>query len=170
MKKRVDYQLYNRREQLEQRRHLRSNGTPAEAAMWKLLKNKKIMGLQWRRQFSVGSYILDFYCPSLHLCIELDGEPHYTPEGAEQDKTRTEWLLNEYGIHILRFENHLVFDYPQSVIAEIELTINELQHLNSLLRSTPSKTEGELLVSKSNLDSSSVLEEGDHEVVEAFKH
>ena len=58
--------------------------------------------------------------------------PHYTPEGAEQDKTRTEWLLNEYGIHILRFENHLVFDYPQSVIAEIELTINELQHLNSL--------------------------------------
>ena len=132
MKKRVDFQLNNRREQLEQRRHLRSNGTPAEAAMWKLLKNKKIMGLQWRRQFSVGSYILDFYCPSLHLCIELDGEPHYTPEGAEQDKTRTEWLLNEYGIHILRFENHLVFDYPQSVIAEIELTINELQHLNSL--------------------------------------
>ena len=62
MKKRVDYQLNNRREQLEQRRHLRSNGTPAEAAMWKLLKNKKIMGLQWRRQFSVGSYILDFYC------------------------------------------------------------------------------------------------------------
>ena len=42
MKKRVDYQLNNRREQLEQRRHLRSNGTPAEAAMWKLLKNKKI--------------------------------------------------------------------------------------------------------------------------------
>ena len=78
MKKRVDYQLNNRREQLEQRRHLRSNGTPAEAAMWKLLKNKKIMGLQWRRQFSVGSYILDFIvllyiyvsnlmvCPTIH--------------------------------------------------------------------------------------------------------
>ena len=129
MNHRPDTQQNNRHDQMKQRRYLRSNGTPAEAAMWNLLKNKQIMGLQWRRQFSVGPYILDFYCPQLHLCIELDGEPHYSPEGVEQDHTRTEWLQKDRGIQTLRFENHLVFDYPQNIIAEIELTIKELTHL-----------------------------------------
>ena len=130
MKNRLDIQQNNRRDQLEQRRNLRSNGTPAEAAMWNILKGKKIMGLQWRRQFSIGPYILDFYCPKIHLCIELDGEPHYTLKGMEQDQIRTEWLQEEHGIHILRFENHLVFDYPQNVVAEIELAIKELGYYN----------------------------------------
>ena len=142
MNKQADTQSNNRHELLEQRRNLRSNATPAERAMWKLLKGKQIMGLQWRRQFSIGPYILDFYCPQLHLGIELDGEPHFTAEGIESDQIRSLWLQEKHGIHILRFENHLVFDYPQNIIAEIEMAIEELMFSNSLpLRGTPSKTE-----------------------------
>ena len=124
MKKRVDYQLNNRREQLEQRRHLRSNGTPAEAAMWKLLKNKKIMGLQWRRQFSVGSYILDFYCPKAKLCIELDGASHFTPYGLEADSNRSQFL-SKLGIRVLRFENRVLKETPELVIETIRNALNE---------------------------------------------
>ena len=152
MKKQANTQSSNRRELLEQRRNLRSNATPAEAAMWKLLKGKQIMGLQWRRQFSIGPYILDFYCPKLHFCIELDGEPHFTAEGMEKDKIRAQWLQEVHNIHILRFENHLVFDYPQSIMAEIEITAKELIYSNSLplFEGTPIKTEGEPIDSKSN--------------------
>jgi very-short-patch-repair endonuclease len=82
----------NRTEQKHLRRELRNEGTPAEATLWFHLKERKIEGMRWRRQFSVGPYILDFYCPQLRLCIELDGAPHYTLEGSEHDNHRDEWL------------------------------------------------------------------------------
>ena len=88
MKKQANTQSNNRRELLEQRRNLRSNATPAEAAMWKLLKGKQIMGLQWRRQFSIGPYILDFYCPKLHFVLNLT-ENHIS-QPKEWKKTRYE--------------------------------------------------------------------------------
>ena len=86
---------YNRR---TLRRDLRRNGTSAEATLWSCLCAKQLEGIQWQRQFSIGPYILDFYAPLLKLCIELDGEPHYTPEGHDHDIQREEWLLREYGI------------------------------------------------------------------------
>ncbi|MDO5461725.1 MAG: DUF559 domain-containing protein, partial [Bacteroidales bacterium] len=86
---------YNRR---TLRRDLRNNGTPAEATLWHSLRAKQIENIQWRRQFSIGPFILDFYAPQLKLCIELDGEPHYTPEGHDYDMQREEWLFREHGI------------------------------------------------------------------------
>ena len=58
------------------RKELRSNLTPAEAKLWTYLKNKKLGGRRFRRQHSVGGYILDFYCPTEKLAIELDGQGH----------------------------------------------------------------------------------------------
>ena len=55
------------------RKKLRNNLTPAEAALWNLLKNSQLEGRKFRRQHSVGFYILDFYCPSERMAIELDG-------------------------------------------------------------------------------------------------
>ena len=61
---------------------------------------------------------MDFYCPSIKLCIELDGEYHYWQEGIKRDKIKTEFLL-EKNIHVLRFENRLVFEDEEYVINEI---------------------------------------------------
>ena len=83
----------NRTEQKHLRKELRNEGTSAEAVLWFNLKERKIEGMRWRRQFSVGPYILDFYCPQLRLCIELDGAHHYTLEGSEHDYLRDVWLL-----------------------------------------------------------------------------
>jgi very-short-patch-repair endonuclease len=56
------------------RKKLRKNLTPAEARMWSYLKSAQFNGLKFRRQHSIGPYIVDFYCPALRLALELDGE------------------------------------------------------------------------------------------------
>ena len=101
------------------RRSLRTNGTPAEGALWRILKGRKVGGLRFRRQFSVGRHILDFYCPALRLAIELDGDYHYHCNVPEKDYERMSELEREYGIKTLRFENKVVFENPEGIVAEV---------------------------------------------------
>ncbi len=91
------------------RKCLRKNLTPAEAKLWKYLQNKQLDGRKFRRQHSIGNYILDFYCPSEKLAIELDGEIHNIETQAEYDNDRDLFLFN-CGIKVLRFENKVVFE------------------------------------------------------------
>ena len=93
----------------EYRDELRKNLTPAEASFWNLVKNSRLNGRKFRRQHSIGPYILDFYCPSEKLAVELDGAKHYTAGGAEYDRQRTAYLTSQ-GIIVLRFENKAVFE------------------------------------------------------------
>ena len=116
----------NRPEDLTERRSLRTNGTKEEAMMWKVLKNRQVSGVRFRRQFSVGAYILDFYCPELKLCIELDGAGHYNSEGLRHDYVRDKYL-SELGIRVLRFENLAVLKMQPVMLAEIEAVIAELR-------------------------------------------
>ncbi|WP_215225660.1 endonuclease domain-containing protein [Echinicola shivajiensis] len=111
--------IYNAHYLKEKRKNLRNNGTPAEATLWKALSNKKLKGKKFRRQYSAGNYILDFYCPSERLCIELDGAHHFTEAGYKYDKERTKYLEN-LNISVIRFRNEEVFNSLQSVLAEIE--------------------------------------------------
>ena len=94
--------------------------------MWKVLKNRQVSGVRFRRQFSVGAYILDFYCPELKLCIELDGAGHYNSEGLRHDYVRDKYL-SELGIRVLRFENLAVLKMQPVMLAEIEAVIAELR-------------------------------------------
>ncbi|MBR3442652.1 MAG: DUF559 domain-containing protein [Bacteroidaceae bacterium] len=100
------------------RRNLRSHGTPAEGAVWRMLKNRQMLGLRFRRQYSIGPYILDFFCPELRLAIELDGEPHYSESGRSHDKQRTDYLKSQQGVEVWRFENRDVFAWPQSAFVD----------------------------------------------------
>jgi very-short-patch-repair endonuclease len=100
------------------RKHLRNNSTSAEATLWKILKNSQVGGYKFRRQHSVGKYVLDFYCPSLQLAIELDGESHVDLINIARDAERDEWL-NEQKIIVFRYENRWVFEYPESIKKDI---------------------------------------------------
>ncbi len=91
------------------RKELRNNLTPAEAKLWTYLQNSQIGGRKFRRQHSVANYILDFYCPSEKLAIELDGEVHNNVVQAEYDRER-DIFLQATGIKVLRFENKVVFE------------------------------------------------------------
>ena len=101
--------LHNRPSSKERRRKLRGRLTPAEATLWKFLKNSKLDGRKFRRQHSVGPYILDFYCVEEWLAIELDGQGHRN-EFAEAYDYRRRIYLNNAGIKVIRFENFLIFD------------------------------------------------------------
>ncbi|TLM93080.1 endonuclease domain-containing protein [Hymenobacter jeollabukensis] len=109
---------HNRQELKPNRRELRRNLTPAEATLWKALQGGQLAGRKFRRQHSVGPYILDFYCPSERLVVELDGAGHYNVIGAAHDAVRTAYL-NGVGIQVLRFENKLVFGQLEWVLAAI---------------------------------------------------
>jgi very-short-patch-repair endonuclease len=112
-------QIHNRKELENLRKNLRKNLTSAEATLWALLKAKQLEGRKFRRQHSVDKYVLDFYCASEKLAIELDGEPHFTDEGIKRDQKRTEYL-NSQKIRVLRFENDEIFQSPEGVLAEIK--------------------------------------------------
>jgi len=71
-------------------RELRRELTPAEGKLWSHLRLKQLCGFRFRRQHAIGSYIVDFYCPSRGLVIEIDGDTHVDRE--EYDAERTEWL------------------------------------------------------------------------------
>ena len=116
----------NLKEQTILRKELRNEGTAAEATLWLSLKGRQVEGMRWRRQFGVGPYILDFYCPQLHLCIELDVAPHYTIQGGENDLQREEWLLQEHGIRTIRFENKDIFINHEGVIEYIREVTREI--------------------------------------------
>ena len=109
------------------RQHLRKHGTVAEAVLWRILEDRQIEGVKFRRQFGVGNYVLDFYAPDLKLAIELDGGGHYTLEGDAYDVTRTQVLFHDYGIRILRFENREVLQELQRVIYEITEVVKKIQ-------------------------------------------
>lgn len=97
------------------RKALRNSLTPAEAYLWKMLKNKQLEGRRFRRQFSIDNYILDFYCPSEKLCIELDGDGHFSVSGYDKDKKR-DLFLKQNGIRVIRIENKEVFENTAHVI------------------------------------------------------
>jgi very-short-patch-repair endonuclease len=76
--------------------------TLPEVILWQRLRNRALDGLHFRHQHPVGPYILDFYCSSAHLCVEIDGQQHGTDEAAHYDEARTVWLGGQ-GIRVLRF-------------------------------------------------------------------
>ncbi len=100
------------------RKELRQNLTPAEAFLWKQLQNKKLDGRKFRRQHSIDYFIVDFYCASEKLIIELDGQVHMNPTAEEKDLKRTQYLEN-LGFTLIRFENKMVFENLPSVLREI---------------------------------------------------
>ncbi|MEJ8800803.1 endonuclease domain-containing protein [Pontibacter sp. H249] len=110
--------LHNRKYLKENRKELRSSLTPAEAELWKHLKSGGLKGRKFRRQHSVGNYILDFYCPSEQLAIELDGQVHNNISAEHADQERDEYL-NNLNIRVLRFENKDVFENLDAVLQEI---------------------------------------------------
>ncbi|SMO52139.1 Very-short-patch-repair endonuclease [Saccharicrinis carchari] len=99
------------------RKRLRNHSTPAEIELWRYLKNKQIAGLKFRRQHSIGNFIIDFYCPKIRLGIELDGEHHIYNEEYDQKRDNK---LSTYNITIVRYENVMIFEYPEVIVDEIK--------------------------------------------------
>ncbi|MBV8095648.1 MAG: DUF559 domain-containing protein, partial [Acetobacteraceae bacterium] len=77
---------------------------------------------KFRRQHSVGPFVLDFYCPSRRLCVEVDGDGHARREQVLRDEERTLFLMSRR-IRVLRFSNSQVLTETESVLEEILRTL-----------------------------------------------
>jgi len=106
----------------QRRRELRRNQTEAEKTLWAQLRNKQFYRMKFFRQYSIGPYILDFYCPTIKLAVELDGGQHNQCENKEYDAVRSQYLKAQ-GIEVVRFWNHEVLLDIQSVLAGLALKL-----------------------------------------------
>jgi very-short-patch-repair endonuclease len=108
---------------------LRQNMTEAEKILWNELKNRKFMGLKFRRQHPIHRYIGDFYCHEKKLIIEVDGGIHDQEEINEHDLNRTA-ELDRLGISVIRFKNEQVFNQLDQVLHEIGKQIESMAARN----------------------------------------
>ena len=99
--------------------NLRKNQTKEEGLLWNLFLKRYPM--RFRRQYIIGNYIVDFYCHSVKLSVELDGSQHYEPTEQEKDSARTAYLESQ-GVQVLRFSNLDVLRRFEDVCAEIDRT------------------------------------------------
>ena len=115
--KSVVMQPYNKNLKLPSR-DLRNNMTDAEQLLWRKLRRKQILGLQFYRQKPILNFIVDFYCPAANLVIECDGGQHYTAEGLEADRARDQ-ALAQLGLNVLRFDNRQILTETDAVVDQI---------------------------------------------------
>ena len=99
-------------------RSLRNDMTDAERTLWSMIRLKQAKGHLFSRQKTIDNYIVDFYCASAALVIELDGGQHYTSEGREKDQRRDHDLAAR-GLKVLRFSDRDVLTNIEGVREEI---------------------------------------------------
>jgi len=110
-------------------RSLRKNPTKAEKRLWKILRDRRFVGYKFRRQHPAAPYVLDFFCHSAQLDIELDGFGHGHPKQQQADKERDDYLA-KLGIRTIRFWNRQLRENERSVRDTILRELNERDPTN----------------------------------------
>lgn len=117
--------MFNGLKQKSFRQELRNNPTYPEFIFWQAIRGKSL-GVKFRRQQSIGGYIVDFYAAEISLVIEIDGESHFTAEGISADEERT-FFLKGLGMTILRFTNLQVCQDLGSALEYLRIQIENLR-------------------------------------------
>jgi very-short-patch-repair endonuclease len=104
-------------------RQLRRQMTPAEIKLWQRLRGHQLRGAHFRKQHAVGKFIVDFFCATAKLVIEIDGDTHALQE--EYDAERTRWLNAQHRYRVMRFANDDVLHNIESVLEAIAAALSE---------------------------------------------
>jgi very-short-patch-repair endonuclease len=99
---------------------MRHQPTPAEGAIWQLVRNRQVAGLKFRRQHAIDRFVVDFFCAEARLVIEIDGSAHRSPNA---DAERQE-ILETLGLRVLRFTNDEALHDPDGVRRRIARTLD----------------------------------------------
>ena len=110
-------QIFNNKYQKPVRSELRNNQTEPEKIFWNWVRNKQF-GVKFRRQYGIGRYIVDFYCPELKLVIEIDGDSHFDEISKEYDAKWDEYLFS-IGLKIMRFTNTDLMQNREGVLLKL---------------------------------------------------
>ena len=115
--------MIHNRHNTEKRKALRREMTDAERVLWSYLRHKKLEGRKFRRQESIGAYIVDFYCHEEKLIIEIDGSIHNLKTQKIYDEKRTSFLETN-GYRVMRFTNKEIFMRIHEVLSKISEGFN----------------------------------------------
>ena len=110
-------------------KEMRKNLTPPEARLWQALRRRGLNDLKFRRQHPIGPFILDFYCVSAKLAVEIDGVIHTLGDNPARDERRDLWL-ERHRITVLRIEARHVLDRLDAVLTEIGRAAAEAARTN----------------------------------------
>jgi very-short-patch-repair endonuclease len=116
---------FNKSSEITKRRNLRQNQTEAEKLVWRFLRNRQLLGIKFKRQYSIDHFVIDFYSPKLKFAIELDGVSHNDPEKQDYDKRREKYLKN-FDITFVRVKDEELFGNPNKAFGRIEKEIKLL--------------------------------------------
>ena len=124
---------FNKNSERNHRKYLRLNFTDAERLLWEKLRQRKILGFKFRRQYSVDYFVIDFYCPKLKFGVEVDGKIHLKKKVSNHDGNRDSYL-NHFEISLLRIINERVFENINDVVHQIESEIDQRITVLSILK------------------------------------
>ena len=117
---------------------MRRGATDAERALWFELRGRRLGGHKFKRQWTLGAYIVDFCCWERRLIVEVDGGQHT----AERDAARTAWLERE-GYRVIRFWNHEVLGNMDGVLQAISIALEADPHPSPLPQAGEGARAGE---------------------------
>ncbi len=107
-------------------RTLRKAMTAPEVMLWTRLRGRVADQPTFRRQHPIGAFILDFYCPSARLAVEVDGSTHWNEARGQRDLERDEWL-DRHGVTVMRIDASAVYRDAGAVAAAIVANAEELR-------------------------------------------
>lgn len=117
---------YNKGSEKINRRKLRKDATPSEQILWEYLRNRKCLGIKFRRQYSIDQFVIDFFSPELKLALEVDGKIHLKKEVKNHDENR-DGYLRTYGIKFIRLKNEMIIDDIEGSLELIKRKILEIK-------------------------------------------
>lgn len=103
---------------------MRQQPTPAEAALWRRLRGRRVGAVKFRRQHAIAGFIVDFVCLERFLIVEVDGTIHDLPDQQERDALR-QAHLESLGYRVLRFTNGDVLGSIEAVLEVIGAAVEE---------------------------------------------
>jgi very-short-patch-repair endonuclease len=111
--------IYNPTTQRELRRKLRKDQPSTERLLWSKLRNRQLFGFKFRRQYGIGSYVVDYCCPEAKVVIEIDGDSHFLDQNAkDKDKVRQNFI-GGLGFNVIRFNNRDIIENISGVLESI---------------------------------------------------
>ena len=111
-------EFFNRQDEAEKRRQLRRSMPTAEVILWSRIKGRQLLGCKFRRQYSVGSFVLDFFSVEIKLGIELDGDSHFHIGTPERDQKREDFIKS-FGIRTVRILKREIYANLDGVLEMI---------------------------------------------------
>jgi very-short-patch-repair endonuclease len=120
-------QIFNKTAEKTKRKNLRNSLNKAEIILWLRLKGKKVAGCKFRRQESIGAYVVDFYAPEYRFAVEVDGITDFLDDESIRKDSVRQKFIESFGVTVIRFTNSEIYYSLDFVVEKIEEEIKKLK-------------------------------------------